>query len=222
MPRLLNSVGLSLLLTLPCAERAAAADQPQLPHHVWLEAEAFGPLRGGNFSFQAAEKQQAGAWAVAGPGVADAWTQGGESEWMSVAARAEEDGEMMISREAEMPAAASYTLWVRYADYRAKQEAFGVRIRQGERTWERIFGKAPLVDELDPMKLLWDWSFAWDSAVEIPLQAGPARIELFTPGGSEARRRRRAMSRRRGASARHLPLFYGTSAHRGPPSSRSR
>ncbi len=192
MPLRLSLARLSFLLPLSLLSvgRAEPVEKPlaPLPDHVWLEAETFGPLRGGNFSFQAADKQQAGAWAIAGPGVADAWTQGGESEGMSVAARAAEDAELMISREAEIPAAGSYTLWVRYADYREKQETFGVRIRQGERMWEHIFGTLPMIDELDPMKLLWDWSFAWDSAVEIPLQPGRARIELFTPGRSQARR----------------------------------
>jgi hypothetical protein len=43
-----------------------------------------------------------------------------------------------------------------------------------------------MIDELDPMKLLWDWSFAWDRA-EVPLTEGSARIELFTTGPTQAR-----------------------------------
>ena len=159
----------------------------QLPHHVWLEAETFGPLRGGNFSFQPLTKQQPGSWAVSGPGVADAWTQGGESEWMSVAARSDEPGQLIIGRQTEIPVTAKYELWVRYADYREKEEAFGVRVQQDGRTWEHLFGRAAVIDELDPMKLLWDWSFAWDHTT-LSLTAGMARVELFTTGVTGARR----------------------------------
>src|SRR5438270_11761379 len=102
-----------------------------LPQTIWLEAETFGPLHGGNFSYQREDKTTKGSWSVAGPGVAAEWTQGGESEWMSVAARADEVGEVVCGRDAEIPAAGSYTLWVRYADYRNKKESFGVRIKQG-------------------------------------------------------------------------------------------
>src|SRR6476646_8081588 len=87
------SSSLMLLRTLTCAvvliacsAVARAADGPET---VWMEAETFGPLHGGNFSFQPVEKTTKGSWSVAGPGVAAEWTQGGESEWMSVAARAD-------------------------------------------------------------------------------------------------------------------------------------
>lgn len=160
---------------------------PAAPHSVWLEAESLGPLRGSNFSFMKAEKQARGSWALAGPDVAAAWTQGGESEFMSVAARADEAAGVAIGREIELPAAGAYRLWVRYADYRGKEEAFGVRIRQGRSIIEHVFGRAPVVDELDPMKLLWDWSFGWDNA-GVMLAKGPARVELFTTGPTGARR----------------------------------
>src|SRR3954447_3808137 len=96
-----------------------------LPHHIWLEAESFGPLKGGNFSFTQESQQTRGSWAIAGPDTAPAWTQGGESEIMSIAARADEPGELIAGRGTEFPAAGTYTLWVRYADYRNKREAFG-------------------------------------------------------------------------------------------------
>src|SRR3982751_3231847 len=72
---------------------------------VWLEAETFGPLRGSNFSFQPVEKTTKGSWSVAGPGVAAEWTQGGESEWMSVAARADEPAKVVAGRDAVVPVA---------------------------------------------------------------------------------------------------------------------
>src|SRR6478672_13302821 len=103
------------VVLIACGALARAADGPAA-ETVWMEAETFGPLHGGNFSFQPVEKTTKGSWSVAGPGVAAEWTQGGESEWMSVAARADEAGEVVAGREIEMPVAAKYTLWVRYAD----------------------------------------------------------------------------------------------------------
>lgn len=164
-----------------------ACGVPELPHHVWLEAESFAPLRGANFPFQPEGQQTRGSWSLAGPGAASAWTQGGESEFMSIAARADEPQEISVGRTVEIPAAGEYTLWVRYADYRAKQELFGVRVAQGGKSFAHLFGRASMVDELDPMKLLWDWSFAWDSTT-VPLEKGLARVEIYTTGPTEARR----------------------------------
>jgi hypothetical protein len=119
--------------------------------------------------------------------VAAEWTQGGESEFLSVAARADEPGEVVIRRDIEVPAAGAYTLWVRYADYRRKKESFGVRVIQGDAKAAHTFGDKPVIDELDPMSLLWDWSFGWDSH-PVELKKGPARVEIYTTGPTEARR----------------------------------
>src|SRR3954467_6907195 len=115
------------------------------PHHLWIEAESLGPLHGSNFSFQPVDKTTKGSWSIAGPGVAAEWTQGGESEFLSIAARADEPGEIVVGRDVEVPAAGRYTLWVRYADYRRKQESFGVRVVQGEKKTEHRFGEKPIV-----------------------------------------------------------------------------
>src|SRR5258706_3182393 len=101
------------------------------PHSIVIEAEYFAPLKGSNFSFQDPTKTTKGSWSLAGPGVAAEWTQGGESEFMSIAARADEPEGVTVSREIELPAAGSYTLWVRYCDYRNQSHPFGVRISQG-------------------------------------------------------------------------------------------
>jgi hypothetical protein len=159
----------------------------ELPHHIWMEAEYFAPLRGANFSYFKEERQTKGSWSIAGPDVAAAWTQGGESEFMSIAARADEAAQTSVSREVEIPAAGQYTLWVRYADYRRKEETFGIRVHQGGKVSDHVFGKAAVVDELDPMKLLWDWSFGWDKAA-LPLEKGPARVEIHSTGPTGARR----------------------------------
>src|SRR3954463_3323529 len=87
------------------------------PHSIVMEAESFGPLKGSNFSFQAPEKTTKGSWSLAGPGVAAEWAQGGESEFMSIAARADEAEGVTVVREIEVPADGSYRLWVRYCDY---------------------------------------------------------------------------------------------------------
>ncbi|MDQ2733355.1 MAG: hypothetical protein M3Y56_17030, partial [Armatimonadota bacterium] len=171
---------------LPLLSLLIAAPTP-LPQCVWLEAETFGPLQGSNFSFMAPEAETRGSWSLAGPDTAPSWTQGGESEFMSIAARADEPGELVISHDIEVPAAGDYTLWVRYADYRLKQESFGVRVIQGADRWNHVFGLEEIVDEMDPMKLLWDWSFAWDHAA-ISLYKGPAHFELYTTGPTGARR----------------------------------
>src|SRR5437667_5532751 len=98
------------------------------PESIWVEAESFGPLKGANFSFMREDRQTRGSWSLAGPDAAAAWTQGGESEFMSIAARADEALGTAVSRETVVPVGGAYRLWVRYADYRAKEEEFLVRV----------------------------------------------------------------------------------------------
>ena len=91
------------------------------PHHIWIEAENLGPLNGSNFSFQQPAITTKGSWSLAGPGVAAEWTQGGESEFLSIASRADEAAGVKVGRSVEVPASGRYALWVRYADYRARK-----------------------------------------------------------------------------------------------------
>lgn len=158
-----------------------------LPESVWVEAEWFGPLNGANFSFMREDLHTKGSWSLAGPDVAAAWTQGGESEFLSIAARADEPAGTTVAREIVVPTAGEYRLWVRYADYRERQEEFVVRVRQGARTQDFKFGAGAVVDELDPMKLLWDWAYGWDSRT-VSLEKGTATLELVTTGPTGARR----------------------------------
>lgn len=157
------------------------------PESIWVEAESFAPLKGNNFSFMREDRQTRGSWSIAGPDVAAAWTQGGESEFMSIAARADEPAGTAVLREVVVPFDGDYRLWVRYADYRGRAEEFDVRVTQREKSQTFKYGLEPLVDELDPMKLLWDWSYAW---VELPcsLESGAAKLELVTTGPTGARR----------------------------------
>jgi hypothetical protein len=160
---------------------------PAAPESVWIEAEDLGPLHGGNFSFQHEAAQTKGTWALAGPGVAAEFMQGGESEFKSIAARVDEAAGVTASREVQIPVAGNYTLWVRYGDYRNRREEFGVRVRQGSRVQEHVFGRQAIADDMDPKILLFDWLFVWDSA-PVSLAAGPATVEVFTTGPTEARR----------------------------------
>src|SRR4051812_29090618 len=171
-----------LLLMFAVIVGLAARAQDAWPHSVIIEAETLGPLSGSNFSFQQPDKTTRGSWSLAGPGVAAEWTQGGESEFLSIAARADEPAGNTVGRDVEIPAAGAYTLWVRYADYRKKKEEFGLRVKQSDKeVLAQTFGVRPLVDELDPMMMLWDFAFAWDH-VDATLAKGPARVELYTTG----------------------------------------
>ncbi|MBM3876060.1 MAG: hypothetical protein FJ386_04980 [Verrucomicrobia bacterium] len=175
-----------LIAASSLAGSAADGDPVPQPHHVWMESEYFRPLRGANFSFQQPSNTTRGSWSLSGPGVAPEWTQGGESEFLSIATRADETN-AVVRRDIELPAAGAYTLWVRYADYRGRKEEFGVRIKQGDRSAEHTFGRGPVADELDPLALYWDWAFTWDSTVLV-LEKGAATVELFVNAPSEARR----------------------------------
>jgi len=175
---------LAICLALVWAGRLFAAE---LPAYAWMEAENFAPLKGVNFSFQRDNATTREAWSVAGPGVAAEWTMGGESEWMSIAARADVTNEVTVSYTAYAPVSGEYRLLVRYADYRGKREEFGVRVRQGDKVQSHVFGKEPHVEELDPMKMFWNWAFAWDEA-PVQLMKGGVAVEIYTTGVTEARR----------------------------------
>src|SRR5436853_938409 len=72
---------------------------------------------------------KAPGWCISGPGVSAEWSQGGESEWNSVAASANET-HGTIWQDIEIPRAGEYKVWVRYADWANKGENFVVRITQ--------------------------------------------------------------------------------------------
>src|SRR5688572_13629663 len=83
--------------------------------YLWVEAEHSADVEGSNGSWTPTpplEKQR--GWGIAGPGVAAEWSQGGESEWTSIAAHPQEN--TATSRYSiEVPAAGRYRVWVRYA-----------------------------------------------------------------------------------------------------------
>ncbi len=153
------------------AGRAAAAET------IWIEAEQMRGVRGSCFPDMGGKTD--GHWAVSGPGIAPAFTQGGESGWLSVAC-APDDDRASATVDVEVPEAGEWTLWVRYRDWRRQTELFAVRIEQeGRPPRQVIFGDrpGPDVDEDDELKVLWDWALVWDSRA-VPLVRGPARLTL--------------------------------------------
>src|SRR6266705_2260319 len=89
---------------------------------------------------------KAPGWGINGPGVSAEWSQGGESEWNSVAASADAtSGE--IWQDFEVPRAGEHKVWVRYADFANKTENFIVRItQQGREVAQHEFGAKDIID----------------------------------------------------------------------------
>jgi len=139
---------------------------------------------------------KAPGWSISGPGVSAEWSQGGESEWNSVAASADET-RATITQEIEVPRAGQYRLWVRYADWANQSENFVAKIRQSDSTsapgvsmkeiLAHEFGAADVVDPHNEMSLYWGWSFAWDSA-PVTLSKGPAQVSIEITKPAQARR----------------------------------
>ncbi len=143
------------------------------------------PLK--NPSWMNLPKLKAPGWGINGPGVSAEWSQGGESEWNSAAATADET-RATIFQDVEVPRAGKYKIWVRYADWAAKTESFIVRITQGGREMFRHeFGGRDVVDPHDEVSLYWSWAFAWDAA-SAELDHGAARISIDIEKAAEARR----------------------------------
>src|SRR4051812_35591631 len=113
---------LALLLPAP----AAAAD---LPVYLWHEAEWFDGVSGG-FAYWTGAGRPTGAWGVAGPGISAEWTQGGESEWNSAGAPADET-KATCHRDLTVPTGGKYRVWVRYVDHRKKKSPFTVTVEAG-------------------------------------------------------------------------------------------
>ncbi len=123
-------------VSVDCLSRAQVT-QPHANHeYLWYEAENMRgitetsrhePLL--NPSYLELPAAKAPGWSISGPGVSAEWTQGGESEWNSVAAAADEK-RGMIWQDIEIPRAGQYKIWVRYADWANKTETFVARITQ--------------------------------------------------------------------------------------------
>lgn len=132
-------------------------------------------------------REKAPGWGINGPGVSAEWTQGGESEWNSAAASADET-RAEIFQDFEVPRAGQYTLWIRYADWANKTETFTVRIAQEDVIMSRHeFGAKDIIDSHDEVSMYWGWAFTWDSA-PVTLRKGPARLLIQIEKAAAARR----------------------------------
>jgi hypothetical protein len=136
-----TSIALSLVLSLvffPSFSPAQTdASRPNTQtEYLWYEAENMRGIATQpngepilNPSWQNLTKAKAPGWGINGPGVSAEWSQGGESEWNSVAASADETA-AKIYQDVEIPRPGNYKVWVRYADWAKRAESFAVRITQ--------------------------------------------------------------------------------------------
>jgi hypothetical protein len=130
---------------------------------------------------------KAPGWGINGPGVSAEWSQGGESEWNSAAASADER-RALIYQDLEVPRNGSYKFWVRYADWAGMNENFTVVIRQNEKeVFRHEFGASDVIDPHDEVSMYWQWAFAWDFAA-VELLKGPARVHIEIEKSTAARR----------------------------------
>jgi hypothetical protein len=163
--------------------------------YLWYEAENMSGLATDarnepriNPSWTELTRAQAPGWEISGPGVSAEWSQGGESEWNSVAAAADET-RAEIYQDIEVPRDGRYRVWARYADFANKSENFVVRITQGGReVFRREFGARDVIDPHDEMSMYWGWSFAWDGSPAVELKKGRARLSIEIEKAAEARR----------------------------------
>ncbi|HEY0319895.1 MAG TPA: hypothetical protein VGC66_02890 [Pyrinomonadaceae bacterium] len=188
---------LSALLcsSLSFAQAPAQTNQPKTVYeYLWYEAEnmrgismneRFEPVP--NPSWLNLPKDKAPGWGMNGPGVSAEWTQGGESEWNSVAASADET-RGTIYQDMEVPRDGAYKVWVRYADWGGRTENFTVRITQDNReVFRQEFGTRDVIDPHDEVSMYWGWVFAWDGA-QAQLKKGKARLSIEIERSAEARR----------------------------------
>ena len=153
-----------------------------------------------NPSYQNLPAAKAPGWGISGPGVSAEWTQGGESEWNSVAASADEI-RGTIWQDLEIPRGGEYKIWIRYSDFGGKSEHFTVRITQtaigskegvsvsisSKEVFRQEFGGKDLIDPHDEISMYWGWAFTWDGA-PATLTKGLARVSIDITQPAQARR----------------------------------
>jgi hypothetical protein len=163
---------LPAFLTVALAGPSVAAPPPV---YLWHEPEWFAGVQGA-FAYWTGSAKPTGAWGVAGPGISPEWTQGGESEWNSLGAPADET-RAECHRDLRVPRAGRYRVWVRYVDHRKKKSPFVVTVRQGGKVARGEFGVRHVVPPNDEYQLYWGFSFGWDH-FDCELTSGPARVSL--------------------------------------------
>jgi len=169
----------------PYAQTSPASGGSRHFEYLWYEAENMQGLSLDarneprlNPVWRNLTREQSPGWGINGPGVSAEWTQGGESEWNSVAA-APDETRAALSQEIEIPRDGEYRVWARYADWARRAENFTVRVTQaGREVFRREFGARDLLDPHDEVSMYWGWAFAWDGSPAVPLRKGPARLTV--------------------------------------------
>src|SRR3984893_2678089 len=190
---------LALIVFLPNLALTTRSQTSQIatrprPEYLWYEAEN---MRG--FSTDAVQqpalnpawlnlpKAKAPGWGINGPGVSAEWSQGGESEWNSAAASADETS-AAIYQDLDVPRSGDYKVWVSYADWANKTENFVIKItQQGREVFQHEFGARDVIDTHDEVSMYWGWAFTWDGA-PATLAKGAARLSIEIQKAAEARR----------------------------------
>jgi hypothetical protein len=195
--RLLLSLVLFAQASAAFAQVSSApnANDARQHEYLWYEAENMAGVSldarnepRTNPSWQILTREQSPGWGMNGPGVSAEWSQGGESEWNSVAA-APEETRAALTQEIEVPRDGEYRLWARYADWAGKSENFVVRVTQeGREVMRQEFGARPVIDPHDEVSMYWGWAFAWDGSPAARLKKGSARISVEIEKAAEARR----------------------------------
>jgi len=149
-----------------------------LAESIWLEAEHFEGIKG--YCWPMGPKPVTdGHWGISGPGWAAEWTQGGESNFMSIACGADDD-KAVASLNVEIPVAGTYHVWARFRDNREAKSRFHIRLTSSDgKSALLTYGERPIVEEDNEMKLYWGWAFAWEGH-DAALAAGKARVELLS------------------------------------------
>jgi hypothetical protein len=192
--RHLRNLWIPLFALLAAANLYSQTTAPPPVEYLWYEAENMRGFSTGklgepllNPSYLNLSREKAPGWGINGPGVSAEWTQGGESEWNSAAASADET-RAVLYQDLEIPRGGEYRFWVRYADWAKRTENFTITIAQdGAEVFRHEFGGKDVIDPHDEVSMYWNWAFAWDSATTT-LKKGPVRVSIVIDKAAEARR----------------------------------
>src|SRR5215204_3480294 len=189
--KLLTATFITLFLSLaaltPCGFSQGASKNHDARHfeYLWYEAENMGGLSLDarneprlNPVWRKLSREQAPGWGINGPGVSAEWSQGGESEWNSVAASPDETRATLF-QDVTIPRDGEYRVWARYADWANRSENFTMRLtQQGREVFRHEFGARDRIDPHDEVSMYWGWAFAWDGSPAVPLRKGAARLSV--------------------------------------------
>jgi hypothetical protein len=186
---------LSALTPRAFAQGSTQPNSARRFEYLWYEAENMGGLSLDarnepriNAVWQNLSREKVPGWGINGPGVSAEWSQGGESEWNSVAASPDETHAALF-QEVEIPRDGDYRVWARYADWARKDESFTVRLtQQGREVFRQEFGARDVIDPHDEVSMYWGWAFAWDGSPAASLKKGPAHLSIEIEKAAAAHR----------------------------------